>query len=159
MASIAAAAATEALSLAPAEDTAAGEGEWEDVEEEEVMVLVDLPEYGGVDLFEGARSIEIRVRGVWGGEGGGYCVPRGRAALLRGGTLRGWGRRSSDRAPVAPGRTIIHPHLPTHACTESGGGRGGAGGAGPGRAPTIPGAVRGPAGHDARGGRGGQGRH
>lgn len=64
------ASSTAAAAAAPPEedDTA-----WEGAEEEEVMVLVELPEFAGTDLFHEARSIEIRVRDVWG------CLP-----LIRG---------------------------------------------------------------------------
>lgn len=52
------AAAAATVAAAPRED----EGEWDGAAEEEVMVLVDLPEFQGVDLFAGARRVEIRVR-------------------------------------------------------------------------------------------------
>jgi hypothetical protein len=67
----AAATASNALEAPPAmaqqqdleqEEDTAGEGEWAEAEGEEVMVLVDLPEFVGADVFAGARRIEIRVR-------------------------------------------------------------------------------------------------
>jgi hypothetical protein len=51
-----------ATAAAPQQPRDSDEREWEEEEEEEVMVLVDLPEFAGADLFDGARSIEIRVR-------------------------------------------------------------------------------------------------
>lgn len=77
-----------------------GEAAWEGAEEEEVMVLVDLPEFGGTDVFKGARSLEIRVRGEgigyggWGRVrirewiGGAFCA--GPMRMCRGRSLVGW---------------------------------------------------------------------
>lgn len=133
------------------------EGEWDGAAEEEVMVLVDLPEFGGVDLFEGARRIEIRVRALHVHVcdvvlNFGYCGGR-----AEGGRGRGYSNlpQSIDAPP--------YNRRPTTwiTLTEPGGagarGRGSRG-AGAGRHATVRGAVRGPAGHDVGGGRAWQGR-
>lgn len=143
------------------------EGDWDGAAEEEVMVLVDLPEYAGFDLFEGARSVEIRVRAL--------CDVMDVELLLLDpsfglskdvelDTLRG---AEASGCHSIHHRHPLNAHPPLASHTRPHAEPGGAGarrrgrrprGAGAGRDATVRGAVRGPAGHDAGGGRAGQGR-
>lgn len=120
---MAAAAPPAATATTMEEDTE--EGGWVEAEGEEVMVLVDLPEFAGADVFAGARRIEIRVRWcmegrVWGvrlrdGWKGGRALTHFRT---RSPAAAPWGNQClSSARPPSPDESIITTtttHLPTH---------------------------------------------